>query len=76
MARNGLVRVPYYPQLSVLTKLHPLAPQVMSLLLYWHTRAGTPEAYSYCPLKHDFQLAQHLGITLADFHGSYPALEA
>lgn len=76
MARNGLVRVPYYPQLSVLTKLHPLAPQVMSLLLYWHTRAGTPEAYSYCPLKHDFQLAQHLGITLADFHGAYQALEA
>ena len=76
MARNGLVRVPYYPQLSVLTKIHPLAPQVMSLLLYWHTRAGTPEAYSYCPLKHDFQLAQHLGITLTDFHGAYHALEA
>ena len=74
MARNGLVRVPYYPQLSVLSVLHPHAPAVMSLLLYWHTRAGTPEAYSYCPQRHDFQLAQHLGLSLEDFHGAYQAL--
>ena len=74
MARHGLVRVPYYPQLSVLTKLHPCAPQVMSLLLFWHTRAGTPEAYTYCPKRHDFQLAQHLGLSLTDFQGAYERL--
>ena len=74
MARHGLVRVPYYPQLSVLTKLHPCAPQVMSLLLFWHTRAGTPEAYTYCPKRHDFQLAQQLGLSLTEFQGAYERL--
>lgn len=75
MARLGLVRVPYYPQLTVLAQLHPYAPQVMSLLLYWHTRAGTPESYTYCPLRHDFQSANHLGLSREDFHGAFQALE-
>lgn len=64
MAKKGLVRVPYYPQLNVLRPLHPDAPLVMSSLLFWMARNSEP---TFCELRHNYQMAMHLGLPLASF---------
>lgn len=64
MAKQGLIRIPYYPQLSCLSTVHPHAPLVMSALLFWMSRNQT-EA-TYCEQRHNYQLALHLGIEYPD----------
>lgn len=72
MAKKGLVRVPYYPQLHCLQAIHEYAPQVMSLLLFWMARSKEP---SYTEARHNYQMAQHLGINLPDFDICLTALK-
>lgn len=72
MAKKGLVRVPYYPQLSVLRSIHRDAPLVMSLLLFWMARSNEP---TFCELRHNCQMAMHLGLPLADFTDCLEALK-
>lgn len=64
MAKQGLIRVPYYPQLACLSTVHPHAPLVMSTLLFWMSRNQT-EA-TYCEQRHNYQLALHLGLEYQD----------
>lgn len=63
MAKQGLIRVPYYPQLNCLNSLHPQAGIVMSALLFWMCR--NKEA-NYCEQRHNYQLALHLGIEVKE----------
>lgn len=59
MAKNGLIRLPYYPQLNCLSSIDAHAPAVMSVLLFWMTRA---KEATYCPKRHHYQMAMHLGM--------------
>lgn len=72
MAKKGLVRVPYYPQLSILGSIHRDAPLVMSLLLFWMARSTEP---TFCEVRHNYQMAMHLGLPLADFTACLEALK-
>lgn len=65
MAKQGLIRVPYYPQLSCMQSLHPHAPLVMSALLFWMSRNQTQA--TFCEQRHNYQLALHLGLAYPDF---------
>lgn len=65
MAKQGLIRIPYYPQLSCLQSLHPQAPLVMSALLFWMSRNQTTA--SYCEQRHNYQLSLHLGLDYSVF---------
>lgn len=72
MAKKGLVRMPYYPQLSCLRDVHEHAPLVMSALLFWMSRAKDP---TYCPKRHNYQMALHMGISHDEYCESFQALE-
>lgn len=64
MDRVFLVRVPLFPQFNVLKDIHPLAPQVVSLLTFWMTENRDP---SYCEVRHNYQVARHLCVELEDY---------
>ncbi len=59
MAQNGLIRIPYYPQLNCLRSIDESAPAVMSVLLFWMTRG---KEATYCPKRHHYKIAMHLGM--------------
>lgn len=65
MAKQGLIRIPFYPQLNCLAQIDVHAPLVMSALLFWMSRNQT--AATFCEKRHNYQLALHLGL-------SYPKL--
>lgn len=73
MAKQGLVRIPFYPQLNCLTAIDEQAPLVMSALLFWMTRSKEP---SYCPARHNYQMALHLGINIQIFNQCLEKLQA
>lgn len=73
MAKKGLVRVPFYPQLNVLRALHPDAPLVMSALLFWMSRNSDP---TFCELRHNYQMAMHLDLSLERFTSCLSFLKA
>ena len=73
MAKKGLVRVPFYPQLQVLSPLHPDAPLVMSVLLFWMARNSEP---TFCEVRHNYQMALHLGLSLERFTQCLEVLKA
>lgn len=58
MAKQGLIRVPYFPQLKCLNDLHEETAHVLSVLLYRMSR--DQNAVGYCRKRHDYQLALHL----------------
>lgn len=63
MAKQGLVRVPFYPQLNCLNQIHPQAGIIMSALLFWMTRNKDA---NYTESRHNYQLALHLGIDVQE----------
>lgn len=72
MAKVGLVRIPFYPQLNCLSALDSHAPLIMSALLFWMSRSKEP---SYCPSRHNYQMALHLGIDIQSFTQALSALQ-
>lgn len=72
MAKVGLVRVPFYPQLQCLSILDNNAPLVMSALLFWMSRSKEP---SYCESRHNYQMALHLGLDINSYTKALQALK-
>lgn len=72
MAKQGLIRIPFYPQLGCLARVHQHAPLVMSALLFWMSRNQT--AATFCEQRHNYQLALHLGLSYEDFTACMAAL--
>lgn len=72
MAKQGLVRIPFYPQLNCLRDIDDKAPLVMSALLFWMSRTKEP---SYCPARHNYQMALHLDLAIGDFNSCLEKLE-
>lgn len=64
MARHGLHRLPYYPQLSALfDNRHGAHSLVLSALLYWNTR---DEVCRFTRKAHTWQLALHLHLEVQE----------
>ncbi|MCK0534551.1 MULTISPECIES: hypothetical protein [unclassified Anaerobiospirillum] len=73
MAKQGLVRIPFYPQLNCLRDLGSDIPLVMSALLFWMSRAKEP---TFCPKRHNHQIALHLGMDHQSFASAFEKLNA
>ncbi len=74
MAKTGLTRLPYYPQLSVLFKDgHGPQSLVLSALLFWQTR---DEKCRFQKKMHLYQLALHLKLSVKQVSVSLDELEA
>lgn len=74
MAKHGLNRLPYYPQLTVLTGgRHGALTLLLSALLFWNTRdAGC----RFQKKQHLYQLSLHLKLPLAEIEAALQELYA
>ncbi len=73
MAKTGLTRLPYYPQLAVLfNQQHGAQSLVLSALLFWQTR---DEKCRFQKKMHLYQLALHLKLSPTQVENSLCELE-